>query len=174
MLGLLFTAQHSNMVEKLILISCGTFSAEDSAKIDHTRLGRLSETERQQVQEILKNSGNKLERLIEIFLHVDVYEGMTRNLEISEYQDDLFNKVWSDFQTLRDTPSYIANEFSKIKIPVVLIQGDYDPHSVDYIYPFLKKYIQKIDVHVLEKCGHYPCIERYARDPFFELLKSDL
>jgi pimeloyl-ACP methyl ester carboxylesterase len=61
-----------------------------------------------------------------------------------------------------------------INCPVVAIHGDYDPHPIEGTRKPLQSVLQDFRVVVLAKCVHYPWIEQYARDGFFELLRQEL
>jgi pimeloyl-ACP methyl ester carboxylesterase len=83
-------------------------------------------------------------------------------------------RVWSDFVAMRDEPGFLAREFSSIESPVVVIHGEHDPHPLDGIRPFLEGCLKSVRFHVLGDCGHYPWIERRARESFFELVRAEL
>jgi pimeloyl-ACP methyl ester carboxylesterase len=85
----------------------------------------------------------------------------------------LNKQVWSEFVTLRDTRGYLSEKFSRITVPTVVIHGEYDPHPIDGIQPFLESCLGNVQFHVMPKCGHYPWIERHARDRFYELLRAE-
>lgn len=181
-LALLTAARKGVELEKLILIGSAVFDAESSARIEGIRLSRLSDEKRQRLEEIkseLNNPDNKekartAEEWGDIFFHTDVYDPVITDLEVIEVQYELNSKVWNEFKVLRDRPGYLESEFSKIDIPAVVIHGDYDPHPIEGIRPFLEKCIKDIKFYMLPKCGHYPWIERHARKRFFEILENEL
>jgi pimeloyl-ACP methyl ester carboxylesterase len=179
----LFTAARKEVeVEKLILIGSAVFDSENSSRIEGIRMSRLDDERRQRLRIIdseLGDPNNEKKAEIakewgDIFFHTDVYDPLTADLEVIEVQYELNVKVWSEYTVLRDKPDYLENEYSKIDIPTVVIHGDYDPHPLEGIRPLLESCIEDIRFYILPKCGHYPWIERHARDRFFEILESEI
>ncbi len=181
-LALFLTARNEVDIKKLILIGSAVFDAESSSRIEARRLERLDPETRQRLEVIQnkleKADGEYKKRLAgewgDIFFDTDVYDPVTRDLEVIEVQYELHKKVWSDFVALRDRPGFLKAEFSKIDIPAVVIHGEYDPHPITGIRPFLDGCITDIRFHILPKCGHYPWIERHARDRFYDILKTEI
>jgi pimeloyl-ACP methyl ester carboxylesterase len=177
-LSLLFTARHQETVNRLILIGCGTFSKEDSAKVESIRNQRLKTGDKKKLQKLLeeidtlpeKNQNKLMADFAGIFETTDNYKPITGLQKTTGYRWSIFRDVWSDFVKLRDKQGYIEKELSKITVPVTLIQGDYDPHPANEVYSFLKKYIPQTELYKLERCGHYPWREKYARDKFYQIL----
>jgi len=181
-LALFLAAKHTKLVKKAILIGSAVFDAENSARVKTQRLERLTPANRARhdtiLRELTQASGEKRDRLFEewadIFFDADVYDPLTKDLELLEVQPDVNEKVWSDFKVLRDRPNFLADEFSKINIPVVVIHGEYDPHPIEGIRPFLEGCLRDVRFEMLPQCGHYPWIERRARERLFEILIGEL
>lgn len=181
-LALFAAAREKQMIEKLILVGSAVFDAENSARTEVRRLERLDEKRRQRYETIMndlervpkKEQSRLLKEWGQILFDVDVYDPLTTDLEVLDVQYELNKRVWSDFVTLRDLPGYLKGEFSKIALPTVGIHGDYDPHPIEGIRPFLEDCLKNVRFHILPECGHYPWIERRARDRFFEILKDEL
>jgi pimeloyl-ACP methyl ester carboxylesterase len=181
-LSLFLASQKPELVMKLILIGCAVFDAKSSASIEAVRLGRLSDENRCRYEEIQtklqQTSEAERSKIAEewgdIFFHTDVYEPITTDLEVIEVQYDLHTKVWGDFVVLRDQPGILNAEFSKIKASTVVIHGEYDPHPITGIRPFLESCLSDIKFHILPKCGHYPWIENHAHESFYKIIKSKI
>ena len=62
----------------------------------------------------------------------------------------------------------------EITCPVVAIHGDYDPHPVAGVREPLSRVLRDFTFIILEKCGHEPWIEKYARDEFYEILRREI
>jgi len=56
-------------------------------------------------------------------------------------------------------------------MPVTAIHGDYDSHPAEGVRLPLFSVLKNFQFILLEKCGHTPWNERYARDQFFGVLK---
>jgi len=181
-LALFFAARHEQMANKLILVDSGVFDARSSAQIEGIRLSRLSPADQNRYKEIVgllplvpeEECNQLMQEWIGIMMTSDCYDPITRDLESIEIQSGVSAKVWGDYEVWRDSPGRLKNEFSKIKLPTIVIHGEYDPHPISGIRPFLEECLPHAVFHILPKCGHYPWIERHARDRFFEILMAEL
>ncbi len=181
-LALFLAAQAPVLVRKLILIGSAVFDADNSSRIESIRTGRLHHDRRRRYTEIAREMetapSEKRHRLMkewgEMLFDADAYDPLTTNLEIIEIQEDVFTGVWSDFVALRDRPGYLKAEFSRIKAPAAVIHGDYDPHPIEGIHPFLEDCLPRVRFYLLPRCGHYPWIEKNARTRFFEILRDEI
>jgi pimeloyl-ACP methyl ester carboxylesterase len=177
-LALLTTAQKEIEINKLILIGSAVFDAENSARIEGIRKKRLNDEQRRRLEELELEYYDDRSRVAEVWgelsFYTDVYDPLTNDLEVIEVQYELSGRVWTEFTVLRDKPGYLKSEFSIIDIPTVVIHGDYDPHPIEGIRPFLESCIKDIRFYILPKCGHYPWIERYARDRFYAILEAEI
>lgn len=182
MLALLFTSQNQYMIKKLILVGCGTFTKEDSAIADEVRNKRFTLEQKNKLNELMqvidalpeKEQNEKMREFAAIFDVSDKYFSIYNNKELENLNWNIFKNVWEDFVKLRETPNYIKSEFLKINVPVTLMHGDYDPHPIKEIYSFLKDCIPQTKLYELKKCGHYPWIEKYAKDDFYKIINEEL
>ena len=53
---------------------------------------------------------------------------------------------------------------------VYLIQGESDPHPVKGVMIPLQENGVPCETYILEKCGHSPFMEKYAKDEFYKIL----
>jgi pimeloyl-ACP methyl ester carboxylesterase len=181
-LALFLAARKKITLEKLILIGSAVFDAESSSKIENIRLARLDAEKRRRFEEIQSRlaqaSNEDLGKIAkewgDIFFHTDIYDPLTTELEVMEVQYELHKKVWADFVALRDRSGYLKEEFSKIDTPAVVIHGDYDPHPIEGIRPFLEDCLKDVRFYILPNCGHYPWIERFAERQFYNILKKEI
>ena len=181
-LALFLAAREGAIVEKLILIGSAVFDAESSSRIEPRRLERLDAEKRGRyemiVTELKKGESAGSDALAkewgDIIFDADVYDPLTRDLEVLEVQYELYKKVWSNFVALRDVPGLLKSQFSKIAAPTVVIHGEFDPHPIEGIRPFLESCLREVRFHILPECGHYPWIERRARREFFYILRREL
>ncbi len=181
-LGLFLASRGIVEVQRLVLIGSAVFDAVNSRRVEEIRRGRMSKDSRARYDELRnKLAGAEGEERNKLFaamaaLHddSDFFDPISTDLEVIEVQRDVNHRVWHDFVALRDRPSYLREEFSKINVPVTIIHGDYDPHLLTGIEPFLTSCISDITTHVLPNCGHYPWMERQAKDEFYRLLREVL
>jgi pimeloyl-ACP methyl ester carboxylesterase len=180
-LSYMVAAHYPSFAKKLILIGSGPFEEKYAARIQETRLSRLSEEERTEVQsliEILDNPAAKekktaFARFGALFSKADAYDPIMDDSEVIDYQVDIFQSVWKDGAELRRSGK--LTELGKhIKCPVIAIHGDYDPHPAEGVQKPLSAILKSFRLIVLENCGHKPWIERQAKDKFYGILKEEL
>jgi pimeloyl-ACP methyl ester carboxylesterase len=102
---------------------------------------------------------------------VDSYEPMSE--ESTEARYDIFKHVWSETELLRSRGGFVE-AVKNIRCPVLAIHGDHDPHPVDGIRSLLASTLKDFRLILLEKCGHYPWIERYANGELYAVLKKEI
>jgi len=181
-LGWLFAAEHGDLVRKLILLSSGPFESHYNHQIDKTRQARSSETEISVIRRLFEEIKNprtldrneKLLRIGKILAKSDTYDAI-RESEANNlfFNAEQFLRVWSEAENLRKR-GVLLNQGRKIKCPVIAIHGDYDPHPADGVRFPLDKLGLRHRFFLLQKCGHKPWIEYYAREHFFELLRAEI
>ena len=93
-------------------------------------------------------------------------------LDLDEpFDSRAYTETWNDMMKLQKE-EYYPSAFSRIKAPVLMIHGDYDPHPGEMIYARLKTYIPQLEYYKLTNCGHFPWQERRARKQFFMILSN--
>jgi hypothetical protein len=53
-----------------------------------------------------------------------------------------------------------------------MLHGNYDPHPGPMIRESLRPFIRRLEYLELDRCGHSPWLERFARTEFFMTMKS--
>ncbi len=183
MLGYIHTARYPEIVKKLVLIGSGPFEEHYAAGIDGDRLNRLSEKERIEAFELIDiingcAAGDKdksMARLGELFAKADTFDALPpeKEPEPLEVSEEINRKVWADAKKLRINGELLVMG-RKIKCPVTAIHGDYDPHLAEGVREPLTRVLKIFNFILLEKCGHEPWIEKFARDKFYTVLKNEL
>jgi len=180
-LGFIFAANYASNVKKLILVGSGPYEERYVAKIQDTRIGRLSEDEREEVKTIIEVIDNPVvkdkeaafSRFGTLFSKADAYDPITREYDEVDYRVDIFQRVWAEAAELRRSGELL--ELGKrIECPVVAIHGDYDPHPAEGVEKSLSDILVNFRFVLLENCGHKPWIERKAKDKFYDILKKEL
>lgn len=180
-LGFILTARYSSLVKKLIMVGSGVFEKKYSLKITETRLSRLSDKDKREASELMErlsvsyteNKDTLMHRLGELISKADSYNPISYRSEILECQYNIFKSVWKDAARLRDSRELLTLG-SLIKCPVVAIHGDYDPHPAEGVKEPLSGVLKDFRFILLEKCGHHPWFERFARDRFYQILREEL
>jgi pimeloyl-ACP methyl ester carboxylesterase len=181
-LALILAAREVKLVRKLILVGSAVFDAQNSSRVEARRMSRLDAGKRGRYEalkmELEKATPAGSRRLMKewgkIIFEADAHDPLTTDLEVLDLQYELHKKVWSDFVVLRDHPTRLGSEFSRIDVPVLVLHGDFDPHPIEGIRPFLENCLRDVRFHTLSECGHYPWIERRARTGFFDILLREI
>lgn len=181
MLCYIFTAYHPAYVKKLILIGSAAFEQKYEQNIMSVRLNRLNAEERKiacYLREQLDNpdvrdKDSLFLKLAQLFIKSDSYDPITMNIELIEAQYELFRSVWCDAVKQRENAKLLLLG-KQIQCPVVAIHGDYDPHPAEGVWKPLSKVLNNFHYFILENCGHYPWIERQAKDQFYVRLKDQI
>jgi pimeloyl-ACP methyl ester carboxylesterase len=180
-LSYMVAAHHPSLVKKLILIGSGPFEEKYAADIEETRLSRLSEEERAEVEslyEILddpvaRKRSEAFARFGALFSKADAHDPIKHESDAVDFDPDIFQKVWEEAAELRRGGQLL--ELGKcIKCPVVAIHGAYDPHPAEGVQTPLSVLLENFTFILLAHCGHKPWIERQAKDQFYETLREEL
>ena len=62
--------------------------------------------------------------------------------------------------------------FAAIDAPVLMLHGTVDPHPGRMIRASLEPHLPQLEYHEWERCGHYPWLEKAAREEFFAVLRE--
>jgi pimeloyl-ACP methyl ester carboxylesterase len=180
MLGYIFASRHPDYVKKLIMVGSGVFEEHYAAGIGETRLSRLSEGDRAEAYRLkqalrdpeVADKNVPLAQLSDLFTRADAYDPLTLDLEMLEVQHDVNESVWRDAEELRRSGELLALG-KQVRCPVLAIHGDHDPHPAEGVRDPLSAVIKDFRFVLLENCGHYPWLERQARDHFYAMLREE-
>ncbi len=180
-LSFLVAARYPTLVKKLILVASGPFEEKYAAGIESTRLNRLSEEERAEVESLFEilddptaqDKDQAFARFGALFSKADAFDPIESESEVVRYEPDIFRAVWSEAAELRRS-GRLLRLAEDIRCPVVAIHGDYDPHPAEGVEKPLSRILKDFKFILLSNCGHKPWIERQARNRFYEILKEEL
>lgn len=183
MLSFLVASRYPQLVRKLILVASGVFETKYAERIMPTRLNRLTESERTEVLQLMKDlsdlsltdRGERMAKFGRILGKADDWNPLPSEPEKDpiQCQADTYSKVWDEAERFRKEGGFLEAG-RKIQCPVVAIHGDYDPHPAEGIKKPLSSVLKNFRFILIEKCGHEPWIEREARDNFFILLRKEI
>ncbi len=177
----LYASQYPSSVNKIILVSSGPFEEHYAAQIMTTRLNRLNEKEKIQFNMLIDGLKNPYEQdktkfftdLGRLFFKTDSFNSLQHTDEEIDYRYDIFEGVWSEAEKLRRNGTLL--EMGKqICCPVIAIHGDYDPHPATGIEEPLSRIVKDFRFILLKKCGHYPWMERDAKNKFYKIIYYEL
>ncbi|MGB2768190.1 MAG: alpha/beta hydrolase [Candidatus Zixiibacteriota bacterium] len=180
-LSYLVAAHYPSLVKKVILVGSGPFEEKYVAGIETTRLSRLTEEERAEVESLYDilddpsapEKGEAFARFGALFSKADAYDPIKHESEAIDYRPDIFQSVWKEAAELRRSGKLVQLG-KRIKCAVVAIHGDYDPHPAEGVQKPLSAILKSFRLILLPNCGHKPWIERQAKDRFYEILKEQL
>jgi len=179
-LGFICAAHYPGLVEKLILIGSGPFEEKYAARIQETRLNRLSKADRAEVKSLMemmndpaaKKRNTAFARFGALCSKADAYDPIMPETEVIDYRVDIFQRAWEDAAELRRSGKLLQMG-KHIKCPVVAIHGDYDPHPAEGVRQPLSGIIENFRFILLENSGHKPWIERQAKGKFLQILNEE-
>ena len=151
MLALCYAAAYPHTAEPIVLVGCGTFDLASRARM----------------KDILRERADRQ-------LPGDVYERVEPWPDKKEYEPldvRAHRQTWDDMMRLQSDGTYPA-AFAAIESDVLMLHGSYDPHPGPMIYASLRPFIRRLEYRELDRCGHSPWLERFARDEFFSTLKA--
>ena len=182
MLALAYAANYSQIVGPLVLVGCGTFDQGTRTILKQTISDRIEQTpglkERFDCLETeIEDPQARMQQRIKLIEKIYNYAKLPES-EIDGYADypvkidPIAHKhTWADMLRLQEQGVYPA-AFKAITSPVLMIHGAHDPHPGIETYELLKQYMPQMDYHELERCGHSPWVERYARTEFFSRIRG--
>jgi pimeloyl-ACP methyl ester carboxylesterase len=179
-LSFIIAARYPSLVKKLILIGSGPFEEEYAKNITETRLSRLGGKEREEALSLMetlndpttKDKNTSMAQLGNLLAKADSYDPIPHESEVVECQYDINKSVWEQAKELRSSGK-LLQPGKRIRCPVVAIHGDYDPHLSEGVKVSLSGTLRDFRFILLEKCGHYPWLERSARDKFYNILRNE-
>jgi pimeloyl-ACP methyl ester carboxylesterase len=183
-LSFIVTARHPHLVRKLILVGSGPFEASYVDELHATRMSRLSEEEREAFDAAVSalkdpetaDGDAHLARLGALARKADAYDPLIDRMDGDERvgpRADVFQGVWQEATRLRRSGE-LLDLGRQIACPVVAIHGAHDPHPAEGVREPLRRVLKSFRFVLLQRCGHKPWIERWARDAFFRILEAEV
>lgn len=179
-LALIYAARYPDLVKKIILIGAPPFEEEKASAVNETRLSRLTEAEKKEfihsaelTDTISPEVISLSPEVIALFSKTDLFEAMPNEKIASDFSPVVYRKIWPEASELRRTGKLM--EFvRKVKCPVVAIHGDFDPHPADGVKEPLTANLSNFRFNLIEKCGHYPWIEKYGKDILYKIFYKEM
>jgi pimeloyl-ACP methyl ester carboxylesterase len=180
-LVLLVAGEHPEKVRRVVLVGSGPFQARYAAETRRHRRQRLTRTQWREFEEIehrladpsSRTSPSALRRLGELAEIADSYELVPHPPVEVETDPATFRAVWAEADEMRKSGA-LVQALRRVRSPVVVLHGTSDPHPLTGVVEPLRRAGVEPRVVVLERCGHEPWWERYARASFFAELREEL
>jgi pimeloyl-ACP methyl ester carboxylesterase len=175
-LAVFFADQYPEMVKSLILISSGPFEEKYSKNIHKNRFNRMNDKEKELFEKVeqkfIEGKNVKIKLLnnfVDLMHKVDAYQYKKSNNNVTNFQINLYKKIWNEAAKLRKN-NQLIKALAKIDCPIKVIHGDYDPHPYQGVKKPLEKLQKDYEFKLLKKCGHTPWKEKIAKDEFYNTL----
>lgn len=176
-LSYILAARYPHLVDRLILISSAPFQQRYAGDILKTRLSRLDERESLRARALIAalegpSAGNEdiyLKELSELFYKADSFDPLPRNPDAAGADFHIHSSVWREASGLRKSGQLLTMG-RNIRCPIKAVHGDHDPHPARGVSQPLEGIAADFTFALLDKCGHYPWLERQAGEEFFRLL----
>lgn len=181
MLAFIFSARFPALIKKIILVGSGAFTKEYAAGIMETRLNRLNANEQKEMLALLAALNDPgvpgkdalLLRFGSLCTRADCVDPISLDTGVSSCSYYVHTNVWCDAEKLRDG-GLLLELGKQIHCRVTAIHGDCDPHPAAGVKTPLASLPADFEFYLLPHCGHYPWLEKQAREKFFEILKKEL
>jgi pimeloyl-ACP methyl ester carboxylesterase len=174
MLALAYAAAHPGSASSLVLIGCGTFDLVARNRLWAIREERMDDGLRRRLERLPEEFPDPDERLRvmgNLILPLYSYELITTDQEVEACDARAHHETWQDMLRLQEEGVYPA-AFAVIDAPVLMLHGAFDPHPGRVIRASLEPYLPQMEYREWECCGHYPWLEKAARDEFFVVLRE--
>lgn len=181
MLALIFGSQYSELVQKIVLIGCGSLNAQQGEAFQRELSKRFGNKKQyfDTLWQELENGENKLsieedaDRYINEIL--DYYQNDRESAMVLrplywDFQSSLPVMLESDELTFSNTYERIL---SQITTKVVLIHGTEDLISSQSMFELVKKHLPLSTTHTVKNGGHFPWVGR-GKESFERVFLQEL
>lgn len=168
----LFAEMYPEKVERIILVGSGPLEDKYVPEIGLRRRQNMSEENNLIFQRLICNEATDedMERIPKVFEQSDNFCLENRELHNADKTDsEMHNVIWGEAAKLR-TSGELLEVFKRITCKIYLVQGDKDPHPAKGVIIPLQENNVMCETYILEKCGHSPYMEKYAKDDFYKIL----
>lgn len=185
MLALNLAAAHPALVDRVVLVGCGTFDEDARALHDRAmtdRLGSEGRREKERLKaamagasdderdQLLAERGRQSAIAQSYELLPDALDAAPTDLPLDARGHE---ETWNDVLR-RQREGVDPGSFASIACPVLMLHGATDPHPGPATAATLRASIPQLTYVELARCGHAPWLERHARDRFLHLLREGL
>jgi pimeloyl-ACP methyl ester carboxylesterase len=172
MLALAYAAAHPTSTGPLVLVGCGTFDPVTRAAMQSIIAERMSGEIRARLKYAEElDPGERLKASEEATTPIYSYDLLASPQEEDAIDARANEETWDDMLRLQTEGIYPAS-FAAIKVPVLMVHGTFDPHPGRLIMQSLQPFLPLLDYRELERCGHYPWLEKAAAEAFFSLVRD--
>lgn len=165
MLGYLVAARDPEVVSALVMVASPPLTAAAEEEAQRRRMAGLSAAERGELHALFDQAdeGTDARRWETWLQRTESMAPVAIESEWLAWHADVARRVWAEATRRR---SHLVAEGRRIRCPVTVVHGADDPRPLAGVVDPLREVLAQLHVVVLERCGHFPWIERHAREPF--------
>lgn len=156
-LAVLFAGKYPGICKNIILVGCPPLEDKYVKEISLRRLRNLSDEESKIFQRIIDNAAanEDIKKIPGILEKSDNYHLESRGkLTVNKADAEMYNRI------------------KMIQSKLFLIQGVCAPHPIEGVVKPLEENGISCKTYILEKCGHSPFMEKYAKEKFYDILQT--
>ena len=180
-LAALTAERHPELISGLILIGCPPLEERFVPCIASRRRAMLSPEDRREFDRLVfaLESGGGAPPDSMLLRKLGILAGKADSCSLlpgdstSQVNGTQYAAVWKEAAELRRSGD-LLRRFRTLRIPVVLIQGEMDPHPAEGVTEPLRGSGVALRSHLLPECGHTPWRERFAAETFRRILAEEL
>lgn len=178
MLIYMFASRYPELVKCIIMIGSGALEEKFYPDLCRNRDERLSDSEREELGYLRRKFASPASdddmdiifaRFGQLMEKLDTYEPIDADDDDTMCSYEIFTKVWPEVHSMRKKGE-LYDMGKEIDCPVIAIHGDYDSTPLVAIDDSLSKIIKDFTFYSINKCGHTPWNERYAKEEFYSIL----
>lgn len=178
-LAIKYTIKYPDNVKRLLLMEPAPGSTEYLPAFLKSMRERLNDSDKAEVKK-LESDPNVLtdaeiyKKALKIRYKAYYYDVDKYDPKSLDYMDSL--RVKKDIESSNMFNPYLGNfnlyeDMKKIKCPLLIIHGDYDPIPTESVEK-MKEYAKQAELHIIKNCGHFVFIEKEKE--YFDLIKEFL
>ena len=167
-LSYIFAAKYPQYISKLIMASCGPFELSYYSQLVEARSVKIMSNEQKEDIRATNLYTDYIEYDPDHYCLLPNIQG-----DMIDFNEEQFKSLMDEVVSMR--ASGVLLDFSKdIECPVVAIHGKNDPHPWEGVKMPLENRLNEFKMFLIDKCGHDPWKEYYAKDEFFTILKNEI
>lgn len=167
-LSYIFAAKYPQYVSKLILVSCGPFKVNYYYQLVEARSIKIMPEEQKEDIRAANLYSDDLEYDPDHYCLLPNIKA-----DMIAFNEMQFNSLMNEVVSMRASGELL--DYSRfIECPVIAIHGKNDPHPWEGVKVPLENRLNVFKMFLLDRCGHDPWKEYYAKDEFFHILKREI
>ncbi len=167
-LAFIFAAKYSQYVSKLILVGSGPFELSYYPLLVKARSVKIMPKEQKEDLIAANLYTEDMEYDPDHYCLLPNIKG-----DMIAFYEEQFKSLMDEAASMRASGE-LLNFSDHIRCPVIAIHGKKDPHPWRGVKEPLENRLNEFKMYVIDKSGHDPWKEYYAKDEFFAILKSEM